>query len=183
MFAYLLCHLVGVTSTVTNPVLYAMLNCNFQKEFQIAAGKITGLFVCSLTSHGREDSRSADLHEGHEDIQPTAVTTTSKYSNNITQAISTSDDLNSDKLSAPAPALGANSSTATGSSSRLLQMVETDNEHKRALSVNNDEEDVLVHETEEWNTMKNMLCNMKTMTERENTDEEISSWNKSKESN
>ena len=184
MFAYLLCHLVGVTSTVTNPVLYAMLNCNFQKEFQNAAGKITGLFVCSLTSHGREDSRSADLQEVHEDIQLTGVTTTTKYFNNITQEISTSDDLNSDKLTALAPALGANSSTATGSSSRLLQMVETDNEHKIALRVNNEEEDVLVHDTEEWNAMKNMLCsNMKTMTERENTDEEISSWNKSKESN
>ena len=45
MFAYLLCHLVGVTSTVTNPILYAMLNCNFQKEFQIAAGKIKGLIL------------------------------------------------------------------------------------------------------------------------------------------
>ena len=43
------------------------------KLLQIAAGKITGLFLCSLNSHGREDSRSADLHEGHEDIQPTAV--------------------------------------------------------------------------------------------------------------
>ena len=45
MFAYLLCHLIGVTSTVTNPILYAMLNCNFQKEFQIAAGKIRGLIL------------------------------------------------------------------------------------------------------------------------------------------
>ena len=45
MFAYLLCHLVGVTSTVTNPILYAMLNCNFQKEFQIVAGKISGLIL------------------------------------------------------------------------------------------------------------------------------------------
>ena len=43
MFAYLLCHLVGVTSTVTNPILYAMLNYNFQKEFQIVAGRIKNM--------------------------------------------------------------------------------------------------------------------------------------------
>ena len=46
MFSYLLCHLVGVTSTVTNPILYAMLNYNFKKEFQIFAGKIPRIFLC-----------------------------------------------------------------------------------------------------------------------------------------
>ncbi len=46
MFSYLLCHLVGVTSTVTNPILYAMLNYNFKKEFQNFAGRIPSLFLC-----------------------------------------------------------------------------------------------------------------------------------------
>ena len=54
MFAYLLCHLVGVTSTVTNPILYAMLNYNFQKEFQTIVGRIKGIFVCPCTFRGQE---------------------------------------------------------------------------------------------------------------------------------
>ena len=54
MFAYLLCHLVGVTTTVTNPILYAMLNYNFQKEFQTIVARIKGIFVCPCSFRGQE---------------------------------------------------------------------------------------------------------------------------------
>ena len=46
MFSYLYCHMVGVSSTVTNPIFYAMLNYNFQEEFQIVATKIRRIFLC-----------------------------------------------------------------------------------------------------------------------------------------
>merc|ERR1719270_1525241 len=32
MFSYLVCHLIGVTSACTNPILYGMLNYNVQQE-------------------------------------------------------------------------------------------------------------------------------------------------------
>ena len=87
MFAYLLCHMIGVTSTVTNPILYAMLNCNFQTEFQIAAGRIRGFILFFFTSHWRGDSRSTVEPD---DIQPTIATT---------QEISTPNNTNTEELS------------------------------------------------------------------------------------
>ena len=94
MFAYLLCHMIGVTSTVTNPILYAMLNCNFQTEFQIAAGRIRGFILFFFTSHWGGDSRSTvEL----DDIEPTIRTT--QHSNNITQEISTPNNTNTEELS------------------------------------------------------------------------------------
>ena len=48
MFAYLLCHLVGVTSTVINPIMYAMLNYDFQNRPRIAAARIRNIFVGSF---------------------------------------------------------------------------------------------------------------------------------------
>ena len=50
MLSYLLCFLVGATSTVTNPILYAALNYNFKKEFQIFSGKIPRIFLCSSSA-------------------------------------------------------------------------------------------------------------------------------------
>ena len=35
MLTYMICHMVGVSSSVTNPVLYGFLNDNFVKEFQL----------------------------------------------------------------------------------------------------------------------------------------------------
>ena len=34
MFYYLMCHLVGVSSACTNPVLYGLLNLNIQQEYR-----------------------------------------------------------------------------------------------------------------------------------------------------
>ena len=35
MLTFLICHMVGVSSSITNPILYGFLNNNFVKEFRI----------------------------------------------------------------------------------------------------------------------------------------------------
>ena len=63
MFSHLFCHLIGVSSSVTNPIFYAMLNYNFQEELQIVTTKIRRLFlVCS--------PHSEDAVHGDHDVQP-----------------------------------------------------------------------------------------------------------------
>ena len=44
MFAYLVCHLVGVSSSCSNPILYGLLNYNFHHEFVILVRKIKEIF-------------------------------------------------------------------------------------------------------------------------------------------
>ena len=47
MLYYLICHLVGVSSACTNPVLYGLLNLNIQQEYRnilLSLSKIAGLF-------------------------------------------------------------------------------------------------------------------------------------------
>ena len=69
LLAYLACHVVGVSSSVTNPVLYGVLNYNFQQEFSLIARKlIRSLASCwqsnlftMFTQHERSKDKSTEV--------------------------------------------------------------------------------------------------------------------------
>jgi hypothetical protein len=44
IMVYTITHMIGMTSTVTNPILYAFLNENFTKEFRFIFSLIFRLF-------------------------------------------------------------------------------------------------------------------------------------------
>ena len=62
-------HLVGMSSTCTNPVLYGVLNYNFQQEFSLIARKlIRSLASCwqsnlftMFTQHERSKDKSTEV--------------------------------------------------------------------------------------------------------------------------
>jgi hypothetical protein len=41
MLTFLICHMVGVSSAITNPILYGFLNNNFVKEFRMILPPVT----------------------------------------------------------------------------------------------------------------------------------------------
>ena len=68
MLAYLACHVMGVSSSVTNPVLYGVLNYNFQQEFSLIARKLRSLASCwqsnlftIFTQHERSKDKSIEV--------------------------------------------------------------------------------------------------------------------------
>ena len=68
LLAYLACHVVGVSSSVTNPVLYGVLNYNFQQEFSLIARKLWTLISCwqsnlftMFTQHERSKDKSTEV--------------------------------------------------------------------------------------------------------------------------
>ena len=48
MITFLLCHMLGVSSSCTNPILYGFINDNFLKAASNA--KITSYTLCSMRS-------------------------------------------------------------------------------------------------------------------------------------
>ena len=69
LLAYLACHVVGVSSSVTTAVLYGVLNYNFQQEFSLIARKlIRSLASCwqsnlftMFTQHERSKDKSTEV--------------------------------------------------------------------------------------------------------------------------
>jgi len=68
LLAYLACHVVGVSSSVTNPVLYGVLNYNFQQEFSLIARKLRSLASCwqsnlftIFTQHEKSKDKSIEV--------------------------------------------------------------------------------------------------------------------------
>jgi hypothetical protein len=52
---YLLCHIVGVSSTCTNPILYGLLNFNFLAEYNIIMEKL------KVMKNGKKSNESVQV--------------------------------------------------------------------------------------------------------------------------
>ena len=55
MLTFLICHMVGVSSACTNPILYGFLNDNFVKEFNLLCPVLAKLAVYRHSSRHTRD--------------------------------------------------------------------------------------------------------------------------------
>ena len=81
MLTFLICHMVGVSSACTNPILYGFLNDNFVKEFNLLCPVLARLPLYKpKTEQKRKTERSALLptpNHVHPLTRPPSPTSTS----------------------------------------------------------------------------------------------------------